>query len=219
MKDLKLEDLTDEQRSKLLDDLKQVEDQKRHARIQKRKDYENRRDKRVKKMVMSALSFTQKMAAFKEMAAELMEEQHAELNEYGEIKTSSKGGFQVVSKDGKFKVVRSRDTDPKWDETAHKGVEILRSFLDEVVRVRQADKAIFEMFMDFLAKNAKGELEYSKVMLFLQHEDKFDDARWKEGLRLLREGYAIEFKKFSYEFFVKDDEGKFVRVPLNFSQL
>lgn len=181
--------------------------------------YEVNRNKRVRSIIGKAESIKIKLQEFKDFVSEEMQIQQEELNELGTIKKSSKGGFQILSKDGSMKVVRTRDTDPKWNETALKGTEILKDFLETKVKFRQTDKSFFEMFMDFLSRNDKGELEYAKVMLFLKYEASFKDPEWKEGLRLLREGYSIEFKKFSYEFYIKDKEEKFQRIPLNFSQL
>jgi len=214
-----LKDLSPADIEKLKQDL--AADKAVEAAEQKKKaaEYETSRNKRVRSIIGKAEALKSKLQEFKDLVSEEMQIQQEELNEYGLIKTSSKGGFQVLSKDGSMKVVRTRDTDPKWNETALKGTEILKNFLETKVKYRQSDKSLFEIFMDFLSRNAQGELEYSKVMLFLKYENNFVDPEWKEGLRLLREGYSIEFKKFSYEFYSKDKEGKFQRIPLNFSQL
>lgn len=216
---VKLNDLSPADLEKLKQEL--AADKAAEAAKQKKRaaEYETSRNKRVRSIVGKAEALKSKLQEFKDLVSEEMQAQQEELNEYGLIKTSSKGGFQVLSKDGSMKVVRTRDTDPKWNETSLKGTEILKGFLETKVKFRQTDKSFFEMFMDFLSRNDKGELEYSKVMLFLKYESSFEDHEWKEGLRLLKEGYSIEFKKYSYEFYIKDQEGKFQRIPLNFSQL
>lgn len=216
---VKLKDLSPEDLEKLKKDLEKEKAAEFAEQKKQSLEYESKRNKRVRSIIGKAQALSVKMQDFKDLVSEEMQQQQEELNEYGKIKTSSKGGFQVVSKDGTMKVVRTRDTDPKWNETALKGTEILKTFLESKVKYRQTDQAFFDMFMDFLSRNDKGELEYSKVMLFVKYENSFEDLEWKEGLKLLREGYSIEFKKYSYEFYIKDAEGKFQRIPLNFSQL
>jgi hypothetical protein len=56
-------------------------------------------------------------------------------------------------------------------------------------------------------------------MQFIKHEAEFDAPKWREGLRLIKEGYSIDFKKFGYQFYKKDKEGKFKAISINFSNL
>jgi hypothetical protein len=147
-----------------------------------------------------------------------MEEQHAELDEFGLIPAKSKGGFSILSADGNLKITRTRDTDPKWDETAHKGVELVKQFLVSE-GAETAKPGIFNLLMSLLSKNNEGELEFNKVMLFLKHEAEFNDPKWVEGLRLIKEGYSIQFKKFGFQFYKKDKDGKFAAISINFSNL
>jgi len=216
MKTTSIKDLSPEEREKLIAELRKEEAADLKKKEIAKKNYVKQRDQRVRKLCSTAQAKTNELQKFKAFSAEVMDELHAELSNYGEIKKSSKGGFQVITSDGQFKAVRTRDTDPKWDERSIKGISILRDFLEHKTA---GDPKILGMFMDFLARNEAGDLEYSKVMMFLQHQDAFPDEEWKEGLRLLREGYSIDFKKFSFEFYIKNDEGRWTRIPLNFSQL
>ena len=73
--------------------------------------------------------------------------------------------------------------------------------------------------MGFLEKNKAGDLEYSDVMNLYKHETEFDDLRWKEGLRLIKESYSNHLKGFGYEFKLKQADGKWQNLYLNFSSL
>jgi len=220
METIKLKDLDEGQKQKLMDELAAEQQAKLSERKKKRVIYEKNREKRIQKIVKGVNKHFEVLKKFKDYVGEIMEEQHAELEEFGLIKSSSKGGFQIVSNDGNFKIERSRDTTPRWDETSLKGVALIRDFL-----MQQDDNASAEtqsklkLLMSLLEKNAAGELEYSKVMLFIKHQDAFDAPEWKEGLKLLIEGYKIEFKKYSYRFLKKDKSGAFVPMSLNFSNL
>lgn len=218
MSHVKLEDLTEDQRKSLISELAKVEKTKRSELAKKRKAYEKNREARIQKIVKGVIKIEQSMIQFKNEVSELMALQHSELDEFGMVPTKSKGGFSIISNDGNFKITRSRDTDPKWDETAIKGTNLIKEFLVQQGQ-KQVDPAIYELLMSLLEKNNQGELEFSKVMLFIQHEDKFTDPLWLEGLRLLKEGYHVEFKKFGYQFFKKNEEGKFKAISINFSNL
>lgn len=215
---VKLSDLDPAARKDLMAQLKKEEQREKAAQAKKRKTYEKNREKRIQKAIRGVNRIEKLMTFFKEEVSEMMASQHDELNEFGMIPTKSKGGFSITSNDGQFKITRTRDTDPKWDETAHKGVALVQEFLVEE-GTASANPGIFNLFMGLIAKNEAGELEYSKVMTFIKYESEFDDPKWKEGLRLIKEGYSIEFKKYGYQFFQKDSEGKWKSISINFSNL
>lgn len=213
-----LKSLSDDDRQKLMEQLAKEEKAKRVERNKRRKTYEKNREKRIQKSIKGLLRVEKIISDFKDEISEMMAQQHLELDEFGLIPTKSKGGFSILSNDGNFKITRSRDTDPKWDETALKGAQIIKEFLIERGEF-SGDQETQKLLMSLLQKNEQGDLEFSKVMILLQHEDTYQDVNWKEGLRLLKEGYHVEFKRFGYQFHKKDSEGKFKPVIINFSNL
>lgn len=215
---MNIKNLKPEERKQLMDQLAAEQRAERKEQNKKRSLYEKNREKRIQKAINGVMKIEKLMSDFKDELSVMMEAQHVELDEFGLVPSKSKGGFSIVSKDGNFKITRSRDTDPKWDETAHKGVELVQEFLMEE-GLESAKPGIFNLLMGLISKNEAGELEYSKVMQFIKQEAEFDAPKWREGLRLIKEGYSINFKKFGYQFYKKDKEGKFKAISINFSNL
>lgn len=183
-----------------------------------KKAYEADRDKAVREAIHDAKKVNALLSSFKQKMHEMMEMHGKKLSEYGEIRSNSKGGFSLQSSDGMMRIRRRRDTEPQWDERSQKAIELIRDFLGDTIKKR--DSNLFEILMSFLQRNIKGELEYSRVMDLLTHEDKYDDPRWKEGLRLIKESFSSNFKGYGYEFQVKcEKSGKWEAVSLNFSSL
>ena len=75
------------------------------------------------------------------------------------------------------------------------------------------------MLMQLLTKNDAGAMEYSRIMVLLQNENRFADDRWHEGLKLLKESYSIHMKAYGYRFKFKDAAGKFQTLDMNFSSM
>jgi hypothetical protein len=186
-------------------------------RQKERKAYEAERDNFVKRIHNKAVNLRIALLDFKEEVTEGMQQHAVRLADYGTLRSNSKGGFQITDSDNTIGIARLRDTEPTWDERATKGVELIKDFLLDTVKKR--DKDLFEILMSFLERNQKGDLETSRVMALLQHESKFDDTRWVEGLRLLRESYSNVLKGYGYLFKEKDKEGKWQTLTLNFSRL
>ena len=94
---------------------------------------------------------------------------------------------------------------------------MIKEFLHDTVKKR--DIKLFDILISFLEKNKAGDLEYNRVFSLLQHEDKFDDPRWVEGLKMLKESYSVRMRGYGYEFKQLDGEGKWDNLVLNFSSI
>jgi hypothetical protein len=207
-----VEEMSTEQLEEVLAKRKKKEQAEQEAA---KKQYEHDREMLVLSNMAKAKEIAAIIAEFKTHLHNCMEEQQEKLNQYGGINKNSKGGFSITSEDGNFRIRRTRATEPQWDERSTKAIELIKDFLGDTIKKR--DKNLYEILISFIARNDKGELEYSRVMGLLQHEARYQDARWVEGLKLIRESYAIHFKGYGYEFQFKNAHGKWERVELNFS--
>ena len=217
MSTIDLSQLSAEQLSDLENKLNQKKEQERKKRDQERKAYEADRDDFVLKIISKAKALSEQIKAFKIEVEKGMEHHAEKLNQYGEMRSNSKGGFTINNSNGQKQVKRLRDTEPSWDERADKAVELIKEVLGETVKKR--DRDTYEILMSFIERNNKGDLEMSKVMNLLQHEDRYTDPRWKEGLRLLREAYSNQLKGYGYAFKEKGEQGKWESISLSFSSL
>lgn len=183
----------------------------------KQKAYENNRDTNIEEMIDDAFEIVLLMERFKSKVHAKMDIQAEALKQYGKIRTDSKGGFRIMHSDGKRRVIRRRDTDPVWDERAGKGAELVKEFLHDTVKKR--DAKVFELLMPFLEKNQSGDLDYANVMQLIVNENLFTEPKWVEGLRLIKESYTLSFKAFGYEFQTKNAQGKWEGLKLNFASV
>ncbi|WP_160292134.1 DUF3164 family protein [Pedobacter lusitanus] len=191
--------------------------QEKNRRARARMDYEIARDTDISSLLDEAAKLHFMIRLFKSRVHQVMAAQAQKTADYGLIPATSKGGFSLTNKTGNKRVTRRRDTDPVWDERAVKAIGLIKDFLCDTVKKR--DVKLFEILLSFLERNQNGDLEYARVFNLMQHEDKFDDVRWTEGLRLLKESYSITLKGFAYDFKLKNDAGKWDRLELNFSSL
>lgn len=180
-----------------------------------KKEYEDNRDTNIFKMITTAKALATELGEFKQFCHIAMEQQANALEQYGKLRSNSKGGFSIVHSDDDLKVTRRRDTESVWDERSVKAVDLIKDFLGDTIKKR--DAKLYEILIDFIARNEKGDLEYNKVMNLLKHEDKYNDERWLEGLRLIKESFSNHFKGYAYQFAFKDESGKWQKLELNFS--
>ena len=209
-----INELTTADLEALLAKRKKDEKDKREA---EKKAYEKEKDTTIESLWEEAEDLEQRASRLKNKCHVVMQQQQEKLNEYGGIRSNSKGGFSLPHSNGLIKVTRTRDTVPVWDERASKAVELIKDFLADTVKKRDADT--YELLMEFVAKNENGDLEYEKVINLFKHQDRFTDPRWVNGLQLVKESYSLHFKSFGYEFKRKDANGKWQGLTLNFSSL
>ncbi len=207
-------DYTVDELEAMLAEKKKKEASKREAA---RKAYEASRDEKVLELVSEANALKEMLFNFKVKCHNVMELQHEKLQEYGELRSNSKGGFTLKDSKDEMSIRRRRDTEPAWDERSSKAVELIKDFLSDTIKKR--DIKMHDILMSFLERNQNGDLEYSRVMDLYRHEDKFNDPRWKEGLKLIKESFSNHLKGYGYEFKVKAEDGKWQNIVLQFSAL
>lgn len=209
-----VDEMTSAELEQMLNARRQKEQKEKEA---KRQAYESERDIVVDELINGALGLNEGLIAFKSAIHQIFDEHQVKLSEYGGIRSNSKGGFSLIHSSGEFKVSRVRSTQPVWDERSQKAVELIGDFLKDTVKKR--DKKLFEILMDFIQKNEKGQLEYAKVMHLFKHKDKYNDPRWVKGLDLIQESYSVNLRGYGYDFYRKDKEGKWERIDINFSSI
>jgi hypothetical protein len=203
--------------AELKDLVKTREKEEKQAQIKAEQAYIKKRDAEIESLSEEAEQLGLALSRFKSRVHAVMNAQADNLAAYGKIRGNSKGGFAITTADGAKRIIRRRDTEPTWDERASKGVDLIKNFLGDTIKKR--DLKLYEILMKFLEKNKAGDLEYSAVFGLMEHEDKFDDPRWLEGLRLLKQSYTVTLKCFGYEFKQKNQFGKWDTKVLNFSSL
>tara|TARA_R110002051_G_scaffold297564_2_gene363945 strand:+ start:13606 stop:14280 length:675 start_codon:yes stop_codon:yes gene_type:complete len=184
--------------------------------------YVTDRDAMISELIQEGLTLEDNLRQFKAKVHASMDEQKEKLDGYGKIRSNSKGGFHIIDEAGLFMIKRRRDTEPRWDERSDKGVALLKDFLATTIKKR--DIKTYTLLMGFLEKNAAGDLEHSRVMELLKHQQLYDDALWIEGCKLVREGYSSYLKAFGYELKTKvvteqNPTGKWQSITLSFSSL
>ena len=189
----------------------------RKKREKEERNYIIDRDARIMNLVDKALDLELKLQAFKEECHEVMEIQEESLRTFGKLNKKSKGGFSITHSNGTRRVTRIRRTEPLWSELADKAEILIKEFLADTVKKK--DQKLFEILLGFIEKNKEGRLEYRQVMNLVKHEDKYDDPRWLEGLRLIKESFNYRLKGYGYEFKVEDEDHKFRNIEMSFSSI
>jgi len=184
----------------------------------KRAEYEKYVESNTSRLVRKAIKLNTILTTFFSNSTTILEEMREKLNEYGAIRSNSKGGFTLKTDDGKYKVVYRYSTTCDWDERAVKAEELLKDFLFDVLKKR--DKEMFEVILGLIEKNKEGKLELSRIQTLYAKESLFTDPRWVEAIRLFKESFQPVDSKMRLEFYKRSEvSNKWEPIVLNISSL
>lgn len=208
--------LSEEQRAKLLEDLKQKEHadslKRREAYEDIKKDLINRIAPRVKQMAVDVADLYQfvvgETAAFYDV-----------MKEYGQLRREGQMSYQIIDKN--FKIEVKSNKVKKFDERADIASQRLIEFLEQWIK--DSDKGtsdpMYQLAMTLLERNQNGDLDYKSISKLYQLEKDFDSTEYSEIMQLFKESNIVEGTATNFYFHTKDKMGVWRRVEINFNRL
>lgn len=210
-----LKQLTDEELDALLEKRRQ---EKKEAERLARQSYEELRDALVREFVHKAIKLNRDMVALKNEVITRIEEFRQAAQQYGDIRSNSKGGFGLRTSDGNFLLSYERNTKSYYDERAQLAEELLKEFLED--KVKKRDLKAYRTIISLLTRNKKtGDFNPVSINSLMTIQDNYDDERWHRAMKLFRESYQNTLISMSVSFYRKDDQNKDQLIPLTFASL
>lgn len=211
---MNLTELTEEQ---LAAELERRQKAKKEAEKQAKKEYEEKRNHLVIELVHGAKQLHSIMKDFKQDAVTKLEDFYTVAQKYGDVRGNSKGGFGLRSEDGQYKVVLERNTKMEYDERAVMGEKLIREFLADMVKKR--DAKAYKVIGALLQRGVEGKYNPAAVAALVKMESEYDDPRWVKGIKLFKEAPQTVLISMSVSFYQKDGTGKDQSISLTFSSL
>ena len=214
VKSTDINELSDEQLQELLNERKAV---KQKEADEKRKDYEDTREKILQTFGMAAATFSHELASFKLDALQSLKSFRETMLEYGDLRRgeANKGSFEI--KNDHFKIVFSTQINKGFDERSEMAEDKLKIFLETFVKKR--DLKLHGLIMGLLERNTSGDLDINNINRLYKMENDFDDENWREAIRLFKESYNPTQSKEYVRFFVKGEQGEWSHLNLNFASI
>jgi hypothetical protein len=176
------------------------------------------REKASYKIYQSALKLNSDLNAFKEGIMKASE--YALELTMKENKTATKprkGNFTWFNFDRSLKIEVNINERIAFDETLISLCkEKLQEFLDG--NLTTTEEFVKELVNDAF-HNTKGALDAKKVMNLLKYRSKIKDQRYQDAMDMLEKSIRKPDSKSYYKVWVKNPEGKYDYVDLNFSSL
>ena len=214
METKQIDSFTTEQLEAMLAEKKKAD---REAKQKARAAYELERDKMVSQLVARAKVLNAQMRDFKQYAMDKLEEFRDTANEYGDIRSNSKGGFSLRHRETGEMVSLDRNSVPEYDERAAMAEDLLKEFLE--LKVKKKDLATYRTIMALMERNKQGDLTPSRIASLLKVRDNYEDERWQKAMQLFEESFRIREISYSVSFFKKDSMQKDQAIVLTFASI
>lgn len=179
---------------------------------------ERLRERTAHSILKKANIINEELKAFKEIIKKASDEVYNSiLKEEKTIKKDTKGNFTWYSFDRGIKVEVAINERIEFDEIL---IGLCKQKLDEFIddNLSGVDSFVKSLVNDAF-HNTKGRLDSKKVMSLLKHRSKIKDHRYQEAMEHLEKSIKRPDSKTYYRIAVKNEEGKYDYVELNFSSI
>lgn len=193
------------------------EKEERAAKQRQRDEYEKERNVMVSNMVKEAAELENMLLQFKKRCMHKIEEFRERANQYGDIRSHSKGGFRLRSSETQEVVSLDRNSVPDYDERANMAEDLIKDFLSDAIKKK--DQQTFRTISALMERNKKGDFTPSRIASLMKVRDNYTDERWVKAMQLFEESFLVRDISYSVSFYRKDEMGKDTSICLSFASL
>lgn len=197
-----INDLSKEERAKLLAELQNEE---RQNRIERRETYEGLRASFMKEVEENVVEITKVVEYFKAWLEQEVEGFVAIMKDYGQVRKSDQRSYTIT--DGDFRLEIAGNKVKGFDERADLAAERLIDYLKRYMKRSEkgSDDPMYQMAMTLLERNKAGDLDYKSISKLYELEDKFD-AEYSEIMGLFKEANVVQKNAVNYYFSKRNPE-------------
>jgi hypothetical protein len=180
---------------------------------------EKRKERSSAKLATEATRLNSALSKFKDACAAETEKAYQEDLKAG--KAASKGGYTLYNFDRSIKVERSLNEMITFDENLIGAAkEKFDQFLTE--GTAGVDDMIRQLIMDAFSSTRKGKLDSKKVMNLLTYKQRISEHKYPafhDALNLIEQSIRRPDSRIYYRISVKDENGEYQNIDLNFSSI
>lgn len=178
-------------------------------------DIDRRTEVAVSKIISKAKSLSSKLSDFKIEAYEVCDKLYSEMIKKANIAPSDrKGNYTITSFDKSVKIEVNVSDRIDFDENIEFAQMKLQQFIEE--KTAGVDLDVAELVNNAF-KTRRGRLDSRRVLSLFTY--KITHPVWLEAMELLKNSITTNNSVRYMDFSVKDDEGRYIPVKLNFSTL
>ena len=197
-----IQNLSKEERAKLLAELQNEDKQ---SRIQRRETYESLRAELMHSVEERLQIVAADVQNFHDWLQGEVEGFVGVMRDYGQLRKSDQRSYTIT--DGDFRLEVASNKVKGFDERADLAAERLIDYLKRYMKQSEkgADDPMYQMAMTLLERNKSGDLDYKSISKLYELEDKFD-SEYNEIMSLFKEANVVQKNAVNYYFSKRNPE-------------
>lgn len=122
-----------------------------------------------------------------------------------------------LSTDGSQRIIVGYYQRDGWDDTVEDGIAKVRDYISSLAGDEETRKLV-DIILDLLSQDNKGNLKADKVLQLDKYAESIQDARFSEGVAIIKEAYRPVRTKDFVRAQVKNGTGGWSDVPLGITE-
>lgn len=178
---------------------------------------EKLKERYAHKLAVQAYGINQKITAFKEEIRGMCHEVFTSVMTEKEIQKATKGNFTWYNFDSSIKIEVAVNENIQFDGLLiEKAKQMLLELVGEGI---SQDKAFLKELVLSAFQTSHGKLDTKKIMGLKKHAKRITDQRYHEAMKLIDEASKVSGSKTYFRVWVKNPQGEYENIELNFSSI
>lgn len=131
--------------------------------------------------------------------------------------TQGQRSHSFLSTDGTKRIIIGYYQRDGWDETVEDGIAKVRDYISSLAGDEETRKLV-DIILDLLSRDGKGNLRADKVLQLDKYAESIKDARFSEGVAIIKEAYRPVRTKDFVRAQVKNAMGGWDDLPLGMTE-
>lgn len=131
--------------------------------------------------------------------------------------TQGQRSHSFLSTDGTKRIIIGYYQRDGWDETVEDGIAKVRDYISSLAGDEETRKLV-DIILDLLSRDGKGNLKADKVLQLDKYAESIQDARFSEGVAIIKEAYLPVRTKDFVRAQVKNAMGGWDDLPLGMTE-
>ncbi len=122
-----------------------------------------------------------------------------------------------TSSDGKMRITLGVYVTDGYQDTVEDGIDKVKQYIESLAKDEKT-KALVNMVMRLLARDAQGTLKASRIVQLRKIAEETGDEEFKTGVKIIEESYQPSISKQFIRAEVRDERGAWTSIPLGMTE-
>lgn len=214
---MNLDDLSAEQRAELKAQLQAAEKADKEKRAAEVAAYKGLVSDVIGESFRKLEAESRKLAEIKKEVYEMFETALKMKGELYGVREKGQFSHTFTNEDSTLRITLGCNTLDEYDDTANAGIEMVNEYLDELAATPEAEQAV-KICRSLLARDKKGTLKPSRIITLRKHAQESGNKKFMEGVDIIMDAYRPTASKQYIRADYKDEQGRWVALPLGITE-